>query len=101
MGCNVLLHAMLAMAGSSMIGKTTHRSALPEEYRYGHKWVRHWSEGSPFAVIVMHSGACNGGTGAPVSTMTPIRTRAPAVRRRTLMAHDHFHAAAPVPGRSD
>ena len=46
------------------IGGTTHRSALPEEYRYGNKLVRDWAEGRHFAVIEMQFGACKGGTSA-------------------------------------
>ena len=46
------------------IGETTHRSALPEEYRYGNKLVRDWTEGRRFAVIEMQFGVCEGGTSA-------------------------------------
>ena len=46
------------------IGETTHRSAFPEEYRYGNKLVRDWTEGRHFAVIEMQFGACKGGTRA-------------------------------------
>ena len=46
------------------IGETTYRSALPEGYRYGNRSVRDWTEGRHFSVIVMHFGACKGGTHA-------------------------------------
>ena len=48
----------------SRIGETTYRSALPEGYRYGNRSVRDWTEGRHFSVIVMHFGACQGGTHA-------------------------------------
>ena len=46
------------------ISETTYRSALPEGYRYGNRSVRDWTEGGHFAVIVMHFGACKGGSSA-------------------------------------
>ena len=47
---------------AARIGETTYRSALPEGYRYGNRSVRDWTEGRHFSVIVMHFGACKGGT---------------------------------------